>query len=120
MTRKADSTDAVRGKACLVCGDLATNLKRGLCLRHYEQFRRKRDSLKPEAADAWELQLIESGKLLPKQQGKKFGIDDPFAESFAAFVASTPDAMREESATPKEILESAVKKTAEHRKKPKS
>lgn len=117
MMKTNSISEANPKNSCLVCGEETTNLKRGLCSRHYEQFRRKRDSLTQEAAEAWELQLINQGKLLAKQQGKKFGLDDPFAESFNEFVENTPNALRKEGDSVKNLLETARKEVEQHDKK---
>lgn len=119
MNKSEGDSELTQKQPCLVCGVLYTNLKRGLCTKHYQQFRRRKECLKPDAAEQWELLLIEEGKLLPKQQGKKFGVDDPFGDSFSAFIASQPDAVKDESKTAPQILDSAITTTTEHRKKPK-
>lgn len=115
MNTSNEKNSSRSSNTCLVCGDVAT--KRGLCLKHYEQFRRKRDSLTAEAAAQWEEILIASERLLPKQQGKKFGIEDPFLESFDAFVAENPTACKKTSPTVKELVAIAKKKSEEHDKK---
>ena len=104
-------------QSCLVCGAVPASLKRGLCEKHYQQFRRKRDVLTEEASEAWEQQLVDAGKLLPKQQGKKFGSEDPFLESFDAFVEKTPDALKKKADSPQAMLEVALEKTKKIRTK---
>lgn len=74
-------------------------------MRHYEQYRRKRDSLKPELVAAWEETLIQAGKLMPNRQGKQLDSEqDAFANEFEAFLAANPDALAKTSKglTPKE------------------
>jgi len=105
-------------QSCLVCGAVPASLKRGLCEKHYQQFRRKRDVLTEEASEAWEQQLVDAGKLLPKQQGKKFGSEDPFLESFENFVAENPASYKKTSLTTKELVSLAKMKQLENQPKP--
>jgi len=119
MSNSKEKNETIPGNSCLVCGEVATNLKRGLCIKHYEQFRRKRDVLTKDAAEAFELLLIENDKLLPKQQGKKFGTDDPFAEYFDTFIAENPSAYKKSSDTVNELLKIADGKVDEEKSKPK-
>ena len=109
MNTSNEKNSSLAGRSCLVCGEVAT--KRGLCLKHYEQFRRKRDSLTPEAASQWEEILIASERLLPKQQGKKFGSEDPFLESFEAFVAENPASYKKSESVVKKLTAIAEEKS---------
>lgn len=79
---------------CIICEDVHARRTRGLCMRHYEQYRRKRDSLKSELVSAWEDALVKAGKLMPNRQGKQLDSDqDAFAGEFEAFLAENPDAI---------------------------
>jgi hypothetical protein len=80
-------------KRCLACDEVPAK-KRGLCQKHYEQFRRKRDTLTEEAAKAWEETLISAGKLARNIQGQRQDSDDAFAESFIEFTNKMPNAIR--------------------------
>lgn len=91
MNATQHETTSKAADGCIVCKDQVS--KRGLCTKHYEQYRRRRDSLTPEAAIAWEKELIRTGKLLPNRQGNK-AIDDAFADDFDSFVAKHPEAMK--------------------------
>ena len=52
-------------KKCIVCGDETDSLQRGLCYRDYGRFRRMKAKIPLELQDAFEEELINSGKLLP-------------------------------------------------------
>ena len=117
MNKSEQDSEKISGQHCLVCGDETNKLKRGLCDKHYQQFRRKKESLTVESAEEWESLLVENGKLLPKQQGKKFGMDDPFADLFNEFVEANPNALKKKSETAEAILEIAKEKTKQHRQK---
>ncbi len=84
---------------CVICDESHLRRTRGLCTKHYEQYRRKRDSLTVDAANAWEIVLIETGKLLPNRQGNK-SIDDAFADDFSSFVSQNPDALKVQDPPP--------------------
>lgn len=73
-------------KACFVCGDKTTRLRRGLCTRHYQQFIKKQASLHDErgeqAAETFENDCIWEGLLQPKRRGGRRYQDDqnPFEQ----------------------------------------
>lgn len=90
---------------CIICEDEHVRRTRGLCMRHYEQYRRKRDSLRQDLVASWEETLIQAGKLMPNRQGKQLDAEqDAFASEFEAFLAQNPDALAKppKSITPKE------------------
>jgi hypothetical protein len=67
---------------CLICEEHETaenRLRRGLCTRHYEQFRRAAATIPPAKLADFERGLIEAGKLLPNRQGQKGGDVNEFA-----------------------------------------
>lgn len=89
---KAIKLDA-QGK-CIVCEKTDKKRTRGLCSQHYQQFKRRRDSLKSdEARQRWEELAIESGKLLASRQGQRSDSQDAFADLFAKFAEQMPDAV---------------------------
>jgi hypothetical protein len=59
---------------CLVCGEHSSSknpLRRGLCAKHYAQFKKMRNMIPPENVETFEKRLIDDGKLLPDRQGQK-------------------------------------------------
>lgn len=72
---------------CIICEEERANRRRGLCVKHYEQFRRRRDSLLPFARADWERLSISRGKLLPSKQGQRQVTDDAFSDLFDEFQA---------------------------------
>lgn len=93
---------------CLVCEN--NSAKRGLCIKHYEQFRRRRDSLPPEQQEMWEARLIEANKLLPQKQGNR-SKDDAFDDDFEAFLAEI------KRAATKQLAKTTAKKPTKTTKK---
>lgn len=65
---------------CLVCGNSATNDRRGLCTLHYSRFNAAKRKLPESDRDAFEAELIERKMLLPpKPKGRRVE-QDIFAE----------------------------------------
>lgn len=104
-------------KTCLVCDAIADG-SRGLCVKHYEQFRRKRESFATsEQQSAFEQHLIKLGKLLPKMQGKKLsGQEDVFAEDYQSFLA-LQSKVAEPDTDYKRIADDAEKVADRHNRK---
>lgn len=96
---------------CLVCGTDAGRITRGLCSAHYLQMQRRLQKLTPAAAAAWEEQLIAEGKLLPKRQGKRPNVGDPFAESFEKIKQAMPGALKTASELGSESREELLRRT---------
>lgn len=69
---------------CLVCGQTTKKMTRGLCSRHYLQFKREREDLAAkegeEAAAEWEAWLIQNEKLMAPNQGKKPNSQNDFSD----------------------------------------
>ena len=105
MTQNQTELDTSK---CLVCEN--NRAKRGLCIKHYEQFRRRRDSLPIEQQQMWESRLIEANKLLPQKQGNR-SKDDAFDEDFEEFLAEI------ERASNKQLAKTTAKKAPKTTKK---
>jgi hypothetical protein len=97
---------------CLVCGDAASRLSRGLCIKHYEQYRRKKDSLNDELAVQFEADSIAAGLLLPSRQGKKAGSVNPY-EAVVANLQKKPSTDDEDEVLLRQTLAQIQKKLAE-------
>ena len=80
--QKAFEMDA-QGR-CIVCGEKSSERRRGLCGKHYEQYRRAKLSVSPEQIEEFEELLVEQGRLMPSVQGKKPGVENVFADIAAA------------------------------------
>jgi hypothetical protein len=66
-------------EGCLVCGDSTKGGGRGLCQKHYRQFKRAFDSFEnPEDANAFEAKSLEEGWIEPKQVGGRPKTWTPF------------------------------------------
>jgi hypothetical protein len=114
---KAEHANA-EGK-CIICGESQEGRRRGLCQKHYEQYRRKRNSLRPELVSSWEATLIDAGKLLPNRQGKQADAEqDAFADEFEAFLADNPNALAKTTITPAEADAKLVKQKEKTKRKP--
>ena len=90
---------------CVVCEKVDKKRSRGLCKKHYEQYRRHRDSLKTQfSKDAWEQAAIDAGKLLESRQGRRMDVEEnAFADLFAKFAEQMPGAVNVTS--PEELQE---------------
>lgn len=97
--------------SCLIPSCENSRSKRGLCAKHYEQYRRKLDSLAEDERSAWELRMVGVGKLLPAKQGNR-SVDNAFDEEFEAFKKEL-DKLESKQAT----KEAATKPTKTTKKK---
>jgi len=95
MNTKDTKTDPPK---CCVCDE--SQAKRGLCVKHYEQFRRNRAKFAKEQGEelaaAWEKRLLASGKILPNRQGNK-AVDDPFGNELDLFLAEIERAAKKQA-----------------------
>jgi hypothetical protein len=69
--------DRVRSGLCLLCDDAQT--KRGLCEKHYMNFRRRQAERSEDERGDFEVSAIREGKILPSGEARKIKTDDPFA-----------------------------------------
>lgn len=69
---------------CVVCGEKTQDRRRGLCTKHYEQYRRSKIGMTDEEIEDLEEVLVEQGRLMPSIQGKKPGAENVFADVAAA------------------------------------
>lgn len=63
---------------CLHCSN--PGKKRGLCSKHYEQFRRQRLRVKQKERVQWEIDQIHEGKILNALQILQIKTDNVFAD----------------------------------------
>ncbi len=61
---------------CLHCDGTAK--KRGLCSKHYEQFRRARDSMATRERVDWEIERIKKGTVLNVGESSRLKSTNPF------------------------------------------
>lgn len=76
---------------CLICGTVTDGRRRGLCISHYERFRRARAKIPEDRVAEFKAVLIEKGHLLASRQGQKDREEDVFAEAAVEFMATTVD-----------------------------
>lgn len=68
-------------ETCLIDGcDGSKKLIRGLCQKHYTQFKRQIDSIEESNREAFEAKLVEKGQLLPAKTPGKKSEYNPFAD----------------------------------------
>lgn len=113
MDAKTKAEQANADGRCIICGESHKDRRRGLCMKHYEQYRRKIKSLRSDFVPSWEAALIEAGKLMPNRQGKHIDAEEnAFADEFEAFLAENPDALTETSnVIPRRQIADDIKKT---------
>jgi hypothetical protein len=69
---------------CVICEVAQAERRRGLCGKHYEQYRRAKLAMNPDEIEEFEAIAIENGQLMPSVQGKKPGAENIFADLAAA------------------------------------
>jgi hypothetical protein len=69
----------IKAGKCLACGRESGELRRGLCVTHYHQYRRRLLSLPAEDRSAFEQKVTKAGKILPRNKVWSIKRDDPFA-----------------------------------------
>ncbi len=75
MSSKVIKPEPIQPK-CLLCESHTNSknpLRRGLCAKHYAQFKKMRGLIPAESVETFESRLIKDGKLLPDRQGQKGG-----------------------------------------------
>jgi len=71
--------DRVKTGKCLHCDDKAT--RRGLCMRHYLEFRRNLFRQPVRERCDFELDNIRDGNILPQHYARKVKYQSPFAKA---------------------------------------
>lgn len=78
---------------CLVCDREPS--RRGLCDADYMKFRRALNKLPAELREPFEQMAIDAGKIFPASEGRRTGVDNPFADIAEKLTATVRDsAMR--------------------------
>ncbi len=90
MAKKQTSSQPRIYEKCLLCHTVETEdsrLRRGLCIKHYEQFRRSLAMIPADKQAAYEEFLVSKKELLPKRQGQKGGDTSHFSERAKEFLS---------------------------------
>lgn len=114
---------------CIECQEPREGRRRGLCVKHYEQFQRKKKSLPEDEQAEWDTFAVRQGRILASRQGNRATEDDAFADLFEQFreqmhqSSSAKDAVEAFEAVAKkrqaeyQRKQAAKKKTSGRRKK---
>lgn len=99
MTNKERAIKLDSEGKCVVCETQVAGRRRGLCVTDYSRFRTVYLRVPAQDRDAFELMLVEKGRILESRQGQRGGADDDvFAEELSEFQRSREESESTQSA----------------------